>query len=221
MNIKHAIIRVCQLVFGLFLFSLGIILIVHANLGAPAWDVFHLGIVKHSNLTFGRAGIFVGIFVIMACIYLKEIPGWGTFANWYLIGVFLDLIENQGWMPYAKDVLLQAAMLFSGVLAIGIGTFFYMNTGLGTGPRDGLMMGLAKKLSGQIWIIRTCIEVSVALMGYLLGGPLGIGTVLSALLIGPAVQLVYRVGRKDPKSIKHTNILDDYRRLFKKAEAID
>ncbi|MGI6037630.1 MAG: YczE/YyaS/YitT family protein [Limnochordia bacterium] len=187
--------KLTALFVGLFLFSLGILLTIHANLGAAPWDAFHLGIVKHTGLNLGRVSQLVGIFLLVLCILLKEKPGWGTLANIYFIGFFIDLIEGTGYLPHFDNFWLQLAMLLTGILSIGWGTALYISVGWGSGPRDGLMLGLTRLLSIQLWQARTGIEGTVCLLGYFLGGPIGFGTIVTASLLGPSVQLAFSILR--------------------------
>lgn len=201
------------LMFGLFLFSIGILLTIHSQLGAPPWDTLQIGIVRHTGLTLGQVSQIVGMLIIFVNIALKEIPGWSTILNAYFIGYFIDLIERFSLIPNVQGLLGKIMMLLAGIIIISWGTFFYINTGWGAGPRDGLMLGLSKCLSTKVWKARTAIEISVATAGFILGVMPGVGTIAYALLIGPAVQITYRIGRKDPKAVKHRTLLDDYKIL--------
>lgn len=207
------------LFLGLFLYSVGILFLVHANLGPAPWEVFQIGIMKHTGLTLGRVGQIVGLIIILIDVLLKEIPGWGTLANMYFIGFFVDLIQKYNLIHDATNMGWGILMTLAGIIITGWGTFFYINTGLGAGPRDGLMLGLSRKLSVEVWKARTAIEVSVVIAGMLLGTYPGLGTVAFAILIGPAVQLVYRIGKREPKAVKHRTLVDDYvwvKSMFKK-----
>lgn len=198
---------------GLFLFSLGLLLTIQANLGVAPWDAFHLGIVNHSSLTIGRVSQLVGLSLIVLCILLKEKPGWGTLANMYFIGLFLDLLNGAGVIPPARDLWVGLAMLLGGIGLIGWGTFFYLGAGLGSGPRDGLMMALNRTLGIEVWKARMAIELSVLILGCLLGGPVGLGTAITALCIGPSVQLAYSITKQEPSAVSHRTLADDYRAL--------
>lgn len=205
--------KIISLIFGLFLFSIGILLTVHANIGAAPWDTFQLGLAGRTGLTFGQVSQIVGLAIIIINIALKEIPGWGTIANMYFIGLFLDILESHSLIPQASGWISGIIMMIVGTMVIGWGTFFYMNAGLGAGPRDGLMLGLARVLSTEVWKARTAIESAVLIGGMLLGRYPGVGTLAFAVLVGPSVELAYRIGKKDPKAVQHRTLLDDYKFL--------
>ncbi|NLY55905.1 MAG: membrane protein [Firmicutes bacterium] len=203
------------LFLGLFLYAVGILLTIHAGLGVAPWDAFHLGIVKHSSLTLGQTSQLVGLFIIILCALLGETPGWGTLANMYFIGFFIDIIERFGLIGSPGSFLARALMLILGICLMGWATYFYLSAGLGSGPRDGLMLALSRRLKMKVAIPRTTIEVTVLVIGYLLGGPLGIGTLLIAFLVGPSIQLAYSIMRQDPREVKHRTLLDDYQVLVR------
>ena len=200
---------------GLFLFSLGLFLTIQANLGVSPWDAFHLGVVNHSSLTIGRVSQLTGLSLIILCTLLKEKPGWGTLANMYFVGFFLDLLMRRG-NPQARDLWVGLAMLL-GAPASSAGAFLLFECGLGSGPRDGLMMALNRILGIEIWKARMAIEVSALVVGRLLGGPVGLGTAITAFCIGPSVQLAYAIAKREPSAISHRTLADDYRALKARA----
>lgn len=132
----------------------------------------------------------------------------------YFIGLFIDIINVSGLIPHAHGLPQQLCMLLAGVLIIGWATYFYLSAGMGSGPRDSLMLALTQLLNTRVWIIRTALEVTVVILGYFLGGPIGIGTVVTALLIGPSIQLAFSIMHRDPKAIKHRNIREEYRLIL-------
>ncbi len=209
--------RLVSLMWGLFIFSSGLLLTIQANLGVAPWDAFHLGVVNHSSLTIGRVSQLTGLSLIILCTLLREKPGWGTLANMYFVGFFLDLLNDAGIIPQAHNLWTGLVMLLMGIGLIGWGSFFYLNAGLGSGPRDGLMMALNRISGIEIWMARMAIEVSVLILGYLLGGPVGLGTAITALCIGPSVQLAYTIAKQDPSAISHRTLADDYRALKARA----
>ncbi|KJS82560.1 MAG: hypothetical protein JM58_14470 [Peptococcaceae bacterium BICA1-8] len=214
MNFLKKLIR---LVFGLFVFSIAIVLTIHSQLGATPWDVLHLGITNYSTLSLGQISQIVGIVVLLLCVLLGEIPGVATVLNMYLVGLFIDLIRDYNLIPLASSLGQQIFMLSLGLYLFGWGTYFYMGAGLGSGPRDGLMVGLLKKTKQPVWKIRAILETSVLVTGYFMGGLVGIGTFLAAFLIGVSIQHVYTLMKEDPAQIQHISIKDYYYSLFKKA----
>ncbi|MGE5580573.1 MAG: YczE/YyaS/YitT family protein [Bacillota bacterium] len=201
------------LMFGLFLFGVGILLAIHSQLGASPWDTFHVGIANRTPLSLGQVSQILGVVIILIDIAMKQMPGRATILNMYFVGYFVDLLEGHSLIPNVQNLFGKVVMLLLGIVAVGWGTFFYLNAGWGAGPRDGLMLGLSRLLSTKVWKARTAIEVCVALAGLALGAKLGLGTVAVALLVGPAVQIAYRIGGIDPKAIVHRTLADDYRAL--------
>ena len=206
--------KYASLMFGLLLYSVGILTTIYAGLGVSPWDAFHLGIVNHTPLTLGQTSQLVGVAIIFLCIPLKVIPGFGTIANMYFIGLFIDIINVSGLIPHAHGLPQQICMLLAGVLIIGWATYFYLSAGMGSGPRDSLMLALTQLLNTRVWIVRTALEVTVVILGYFLGGPIGIGTVVTALLIGPSIQLAFSIMHRDPKAIRHRNIKEEYKLIM-------
>lgn len=184
---RELVRRVPNCVAGLFCFALGIALFFHSKLGTGPWDVLHGGLSKRSGLPVGLIINIVGLLILPLWIPLKVRIGLGTVLNALLIGVFLDLIKPR--MHDASAPWLQVLLAVLGVLIIGIGSGLYIGAGLGTGPRDGIMVGLAR-LGLSVRAARTIIEVVTVLLGWLLGGKVGFGTVIFLVLIGPIVQVV-------------------------------
>lgn len=199
------------LFFGFLLFGVAINLALYSNLGMSPWDVFHMGIVNHSSLTLGHTSQIVGFAVIMLSIFLGVIPGIGSILNMIFIGVFIDLINNTGLFSTPTNIVTKLLMLISSIIIMAIATYFYLKVELGAGPRDGLMEGLIIKLNKPVWFIRGCIEIIALLIGYLLGGPVGIGTLILALAIGPCVELIFKIGNYDSKKAKHMTFIDLYK----------
>ena len=204
--------RMPSLVLGLFLFAAGLVANLYSGLGMSPWGVLTIGIEQHMPLTFGQTSQMIGLMVLAIGWALGFAPGFGTIANMYLIGTFIDLIMARGLLPSPTSPIEQYTMLFFSIILIGVASYLYLRVRLGAGPRDGLMMGLVKKLDRPVSTIRGALEVTVLIIGYLLGGPVGIGTVLNALLLGVSVQLAFRIGRYDRKN-PHINLLDLYRYL--------
>lgn len=174
--------RLVQLYVGLALYGLGIALQVSSGLGNDPWDVFHQGLSRRFGLSIGMWIIIAGAVVMLAWIPLRQRPGIGTISNVVLIGVFADLFL---WLLPAPDALAARwAYLLVAVLVGGVATGCYIGAGLGPGPRDGLMTGIAAR-GHSIRVVRTGIELTVLAAGWLLGGTVGIGTLLYALAIGP------------------------------------
>jgi uncharacterized membrane protein YczE len=178
--------RLVRLVIGLVLCGLGIAVMVAAGLGLGPWDVLHQGISNRTGIPIGTVGILTGIVVLAGWVPLRERLGIGTVLNVFLIGITIDLTLLVLDTP--ESLAARIGLLVSGPVLFGIGSGFYIGAGLGPGPRDGLMTGLARR-GWTVRRVRTGIEVTVLVLGWLLGGTVGAGTVLFATTIGPLVHL--------------------------------
>jgi uncharacterized membrane protein YczE len=176
-----------QLYVGLVLYGLGVSLQIRAALGLDPWDVLHQGIARHIGLRFGVVVIAVGAVVLLLWIPLRQRPGIGTVSNAIVLGLVIDAALAVLPAPAAWPV--RWAFLLLGVLVGGLATGCYIGAGLGPGPRDGLMTGFARSTGRSIRLVRTVIEVTVLVAGFLLGGSVGIGTLVYASAIGPLSQL--------------------------------
>ena len=157
-----------------------------ADLGAAPWDAFHQGVSRHTGISVGTVIVIVGVLLLLLWIPLRQKPGLGTILNALEIGVTVDLIMPV--LPDAEALLARFGYLAAGLLAVAIGSGLYIGSGLGAGPRDGIMIGLAKR-GLSVRVARTAIELSVLVLGVLLGGTIGIGTVAFTFGIGPLVQV--------------------------------
>lgn len=199
--------RFIRLIIGISLFAIGIVFTINANLGIAPWDTFHQGVSLLSNITFGQASIIVGLSILILNFFLKEHIGIGTILNIFIIGIIIDILFKFNVIPVMNSFISGFLMIIAGMVTIAFGSYFYIGAGFGSGPRDGLMVGLVKKTKLPIGVIRAAIEVSVLLIGYLLGGQVGIGTVILAVFIGPIVQFIFRIVKFDVKSVKHTYLV--------------
>ena len=188
---KRHLRRLVQLYVGLCIYGFGAALQVRAGLGLDPWDVFHQGGARHLGLAIGTVLIIVGALVLLLWIPLRQRPGLGTVSNAVLIGVALNL--SLEWLPDVHAPWLRVITLALGILLGGVATGMYIGAHYGPGPRDGLMTGLARRTGRSIRLVRTCIEVTVLVAGWALGGTVGIGTIAYALAIGPLAQMFLAV----------------------------
>ena len=202
------LLKMLSLFFAFFLFGVGILATLYAKLGMSPWDVFHMGIVYHSHFTLGQASIIVGFFILLLSYFLGVIPGVGSILNMIFSGIFTDAINRLGIFKTPHSMAGRFLMLIFAIFIMGCATFLYLRVELGAGPRDGLMEGLVKKLNKPVWLIRSTIEISVLILGYFMGGPVGIGTIITTFGIGFSIQLAFKIGKYDSKSVQHLNILD-------------
>src|SRR5581483_9118900 len=187
--------RLVQLYLGLVLYGASASLMVLARLGLNPWDVFHQGLAKHSGLAIGTWSILVGLVVLLLWIPLRQRPGIGTVSNVVFIGGTMDVVLSQLSPPHALP--LRIVCLVAGVVLNGVATGAYIGAGLGPGPRDGLMTGLAAR-GHSIRVVRTALEVTVLITGWLLGGTVGVGTLLYAVSIGPLAHMFVPLFARGP-----------------------
>ncbi len=179
--------RLVQLAAGLTFYGVSMGMMVRSGLGLDPWDVFHYGIAQHLPVSFGTVTIIVGAAVLLLWIPLRQWPGLGTVANVIVIGLATDatltLLDAPGGMP------ARVALLLGGIVLNGLAGALYIGSQFGPGPRDGLMTGLVRRTGRSFRLVRTSIEITVLVVGWLMGGVVGLGTILYAVLIGPVVQV--------------------------------
>lgn len=175
-----------QLLGGLFGFGIAVPLMLRSNLGLGPWDAFHVGLHNLTGMTVGTAIIVVGAAIVAGSVWLGIRPGPGTLANMVLVGIFIDLVLPH--VPAANGWLAGLAYYGIGIALVGLSTGMYMGAGLGNGPRDGLMIGISRLKGWPVRRVRTFMELTVLAAGFAMGGAIGVGTVLFALLVGPATQ---------------------------------
>lgn len=179
-----ALVRLTRCILGLALFGTGITLVIAADLGLAPWDVFHQGLSRRTGIPIGTVIILVGVALMVLWLPLRERPGWGTVLNALEIGTVVNLLEPR--IDTFDSPLARALALVCGVAVVGLGSGLYIGSGLGSGPRDGLMTGLAR-MGWSLGRARTLIEITVLGAGWALGGSIGVGTLVFALGIGPLV----------------------------------
>ncbi len=178
--------RLSQLVGGLLLYGASMAMLTRAGLGLDPWDVLHEGLTELTGLTFGTITAITAVAVLLLWIPLRQRPGIGTVLNVVLIAVTVDLVRAV--LPEQHDLAWQIVLLVAGIVLNGLASASYVGVRLGPGPRDGLMTGLSARTGRSVRLVRTGIEVTVLAAGWLLGGTVGVGTVLYALAIGPLIQ---------------------------------
>jgi uncharacterized membrane protein YczE len=178
--------RLTQLYAGLVLYGASLALMVRGDLGLAPWDVLHSGVIRHVPVTLGQAVILVSVLVLLLWIPLREVPGLGTVSNAVVVGLAADgtlLVLDRPDAMWAR-----VALMVAGVALNGLATAMYIGAQFGRGPRDGLMTGLVRRTGLSLRLVRTSLEVSVVIVGLLLGGALGLGTLVYAVAIGPLAQ---------------------------------
>jgi uncharacterized membrane protein YczE len=177
--------RALQLIIGLFLYGVALGLMVRGGIGVSPWDVLALGVSGQSGLGYGIVTNLVAVVVLLLWIPLRQRVGLGTLLNALLIGPSADL--TLAVIPAPPSLWVGAPMFLLGLVLLAFATGLYISANFGPGPRDGLMTGLVRRTGWSVWLVRTLIEGSVLVVGFVLGGPVGVGTVLFALGIGPLV----------------------------------
>ena len=184
--------KLARCITGLAFFGFGITLFLRANLGLAPWDIFHKGLSKKLDLSIGLVIVGVGLLLLLLWIPLRQRPGVGTILNALEIGFVVNLTKPLIGEP--DQLIIRALMVVAGVVVIGLGSALYIGAGLGSGPRDGLMLGLSKySIKGRqisIRVARTAVELTVMVAGLLLGGSIGVGTLIFMFGIGPLVQQI-------------------------------
>lgn len=189
---------------GLFVFAVGIICLYESRLGLSPWDVLNQGISKHTSLSFGEANIVVGCCVLALAVLLGARIGLGTVANAVLVGTFVDQLLRIAWVTdLADDPLgVRIALLVAGVAIMGLATALYIGAHFGAGPRDSLMLALVHRTGVRVGIVRGVLEAAATGIGWLLGGTVGIGTVVFVVAIGPTVEASFVLLQRSPFSTR-------------------
>ncbi len=186
-------IRLVILVSGLFLFAMAVVLSLQSNLGANSWTVLSDGISRKTPITIGQATQITGLVMLLVSWAVGIAPGVGTVFNMFLVGFFVDLILGAGVIDKAGPYPLRILMIASAIAVIGLASGMYISSGLGAGPRDSFMLALTEITGLPVHVNRWMIESVVVIIGIMLGGDFGIGTIIFALLVGPAVGIGFRI----------------------------
>lgn len=187
------LLRLVGLVFGLFLCAVGVVLFLESELGLPPWDVLHQGLAEQTGLSFGVANLVISVAVLVLAWRLRAHIGVGTLLNAILIGTFVIALTALAAVDALSEEPLatRVGLIPLALACFGVGSAFYIGAGLGAGPRDSLMLVVARRLGVRIGVARTAIEVTALALGFALGGTAGLGTLVFALGIGPAVELSF------------------------------
>jgi len=200
--------RFASLNLGLFLFSLGIVLTMNANMGFAPWDVFHKGMANIFNMSIGVASILLGLVICVLVALAGEKLGLGTLLNMVIIGALLDLILYLDIIPVMQGFISGTAMMIAGLFTISLGSFFYMGSGFGAGPRDSLMVVLERKTGLSVGVCRAGLESAAVLFGWMMGGPVGLGTVMAAFGIGFCIQVTFSALKFRTTDVKHETLAE-------------
>lgn len=200
---------------GLFLFAFGTYLTIQADIGVAPWDAFNLGLSNTFGIKYGTASIAVSLVIVVIDVLIREKIGISMLLDAILVGKFVDLFNYLNLVPKQTRMLTSVTIMLIGMIIMGFSQAMYMKASLGSGPRDSLLVGLKRRTDRiPIGVISVIILAAVTLIGWSLGGPIGVGTLICAALVGPIMQLDFRIIRFDPTAVEHQNIIESIRILF-------
>lgn len=199
-------IIICRLILGFMFCACSTVMALKSNLGLSPWDVFHQGVSNITGLTIGQVSIIVGVIVVLITVLLKLEIGIGTIANMILIGFFIDLINYLNIIPESTNLLTGILMLIASLFVMAIGSYLYIGCELGCGPRDGLMIAIVRITGKSVGVIRFCIELGALIIGWMLGGTVGIGTLITVAFLGYAIQSVFKIFKLKVNELRHKRI---------------
>ena len=198
-----------RVVLGLLVFAFGVHLTIFADIGLAPWDCLGMGIAAHTPLSYGLAMTATSIVVLAIDLAMHEQVGYGTIIDALLTGNFVQLFNDLNPLPANQNLWLGIAIMLVGFAFMALGMWAYMDAAQGCGPRDALLVGLGKRLPQlPIGLVQVLLWSAVTLVGWLLGGPVGIGTLLSAFGAGLVMQLVYSVVRFEPRDVEHKSVVE-------------
>ncbi len=219
-TINAILINIIIAAVSLFVNGFGIYLTIQANIGAAPWDVLNLGLSKSLHILYGNASIAVSLTILIIDILLKEPIGIAMFIDAIVVGKSVDFFNWLGIVPKCNSLFASIPVLFAGLVVLAYTQYTYMIASLGCGPRDTLLVGLAKRIKRlPIGVISIIILSTATLIGYLLGGPVGLGTILCAFCAGPIMQLAFQSVHLDATSIKHQRLSESFKVVINKGSS--
>ena len=211
---KRVVFQWLQIAAGLLVFSLGVHLTIYANIGLSPWDCMSMGLSYHTPLNFGLSVTVISVTVLVIDLLLHERIGWGTVLDALLTGSFIQLFNDLNPLPLNTHLGRGIAIMLAGYVFNAVGMWIYMRAAQCCGPRDSLLIALGKRMPRvPIGVVELLLWAVVLLAGWLLGGPVGIGTLLSTFAAGGVMQLVYNLLRFDPRDIRHRDVFEVLREL--------
>ena len=208
----NILLRLLKITFGLAVFAFGVYLTISANIGLAPWDSFSMGISYHTPLSFGSAHIVIGCVLVLVDILMREKIGYGMIFDAFLVGLFIDLYHRLGIISSQTNTLLGILIMIAGLFIMSLGQYFYMSAGMGCGPRDAFLVGLGKRLPKiPIGFVNTIIFLVVLGGGWMMGAPIGIGTVIATLGMGVSMQIVFWLLKFEPRDVVHQNLIETTR----------
>ena len=218
-NVKTILLQWLRIVAGLLVFAFGVHLTIYANIGLAPWDCLGMGISYHTPLNYGLSMTAMGVAILCLDLLLRERIGFGTVIDALLTGNFVQMFNDLNPLPENHRLWLGIAVMLLGFVFMALGMLVYMKAAQGCGPRDSLLVGLGKRLKRlPIGVVEILLWSVVTLIGALLGGPVGVGTLISTFGAGAVMQLVYSLLRFEPREIVHRDILTVSRELIEREE---
>ena len=216
MTRKTIFLQWLQIVAGLLVFSLGVHLTIYANIGLAPWDCLGMGIAKHTPLNYGLSMNCMAVIILLIDLALREKIGYGTIIDALLTGNFVQMYNDLNPFPENQNLWMGIVLMVIGFVFMALGMWIYMKAAQCCGPRDALLVGLGKRMPKlPIGLVEILLWAVVLLLGWLLGGPVGIGTLISTFGAGAVMQLVYNAVRFEPREVKHRGVLEVTRELIK------
>lgn len=207
-SLMHIWNRLPKLILGFIIIAIGTNLTLYANLGLNPWGTFHQGVTNITGLTFGVVSQLTGLLIILLSLTIKIYPGIGTLFNMYFIGLFIDIIDRLNFIPASDNLFVRIVYLLLGTLLLNYGIYVYISCLLGAGPRDGLLVGLVKITGISVSAVRPAIEITILIIGILMGGTYGIGTIINAIGGGYILNTIFKFHGFNPKQSKQMVITD-------------
>lgn len=217
MSRKKILLGWVRIILGLAVFSFGVHLTIYANIGLAPWDCLGMGLAKHTPFNYGICMTLIAVLILMIDILLKEKIGYGTIIDALVTGNFVQIFNSVNPFPENHNLWLGIILMLIGFVFMALGMWIYMKAEQCCGPRDALLVGLGKRLKKvPIGIVEVLLWAVVLLIGYLLGGPVGIGTIISTFGAGLIMQLVYNIIHFEPRKLQHKGVIEITKLLFKR-----
>lgn len=208
--------RLLLTAFGLFIFAVGEFLTIQAGIGLSPWTCLSMGVSTHVPFSYGTVHVTISLLIVLVDVLLGEKIGFGTLLDALLVGTFVDMISALNLVPAITQPVLGAVVMCAGLMIMAFGQFVYMREGMGCGPRDSMTVGIGKRMSRvPIGAVEIGILALALAAGFLLGGPVGIGTIIATFGIGIAMQIVFNLLRFEPRDVVHESIAQTLARLSK------